>query len=168
MEAHTNNPQSRIRPTARAILIGPDDRILLFCIADERLPDKRFWICPGGGLEAGESHEDALIREIHEETGIDEIDIGACAWLRTHSWWWPATDEWITSVERYYVVHTPTAIVDTSGQDEAEMQFMAGHRWFTLEQLRGHPERLVPADFAERVAPIVAGEVPVEPLEVGD
>jgi len=157
----------RIRPTARAIVIGPDERILLFCIDEERLPDKRFWICPGGGLEAGESHEAALIRELREETGIDEFELGPCAWLRTHTWWWPASDEWITSVERYYVARTTNGAVDTSGQDETEMQFMAGHRWFTLDELRAHPERLVPADFAERVAPILRGELPTEPVEVG-
>lgn len=160
--------EPRIRPTARGILIGPDQRVLLFCIDDERLPDKRFWICPGGGLEPGESHEDAVTREIREETGIADIEIGACAWLRTHTWWWPASDEWITSVERYYIVHTATAVVDTRGQDASEMQFMAGHRWFTLEELRSHLERLVPADLAERIAPILAGDIPREPVEVGD
>lgn len=158
----------RFRPTARAIVIGPGDRILLFCIEDDELPDKRFWICPGGGLEPGETPEQALSRELREETGIEQFELGPCAWLRTHTWWWPATNEWITSDERYYVVHVHADAVDTTHLQDDEIQFIAGYRWFTLEELRTHPDRLVPADFADRVALILRGELPTEPVRVGD
>ncbi len=30
-----------------------------------------FWVIPGGGLEAGESDEDCVIREMMEETGLE-------------------------------------------------------------------------------------------------
>lgn len=36
---------------------------------DDREPD--LWEFPGGGLELGEKHEEALIREIREETGLE-------------------------------------------------------------------------------------------------
>ena len=29
------------------------------------------WIVPGGGIEPDESHDDALLREVREETGLD-------------------------------------------------------------------------------------------------
>lgn len=31
------------------------------------------WLAPGGEVEAGESHDDALVREVREETGIDVL-----------------------------------------------------------------------------------------------
>jgi 8-oxo-dGTP diphosphatase len=33
-------------------------------------PDYEDWSLPKGKLEAGESHEDAAVREVHEETGL--------------------------------------------------------------------------------------------------
>ncbi len=30
-----------------------------------------FWVIPGGGLEAGESDEECVIREMREETGLE-------------------------------------------------------------------------------------------------
>ena len=53
-----------------AALVDPEGRILL----TQRLPGKPFagaWEFPGGKVEAGESPEGALVRELKEELGID-------------------------------------------------------------------------------------------------
>ena len=52
-----------------AALVDPDGRVLIA----QRPPGKAMaglWEFPGGKLEAGETPEQALIRELHEEIGI--------------------------------------------------------------------------------------------------
>ncbi|MCA1031170.1 NUDIX domain-containing protein [Bacillus timonensis] len=55
------------RPRAFATLIQ-NDNILMVRIVDG---EKEFWTLPGGGLENGESFEDAVIREVLEEVQLN-------------------------------------------------------------------------------------------------
>ena len=50
-----------------------DDRVLL--IKRGHAPLKGQWSLPGGGVETGETLEDAIAREVLEETGVT-IDVG--------------------------------------------------------------------------------------------
>lgn len=55
------------RPSARAIIIK-DDKIAL--VYSKKFNYYKF---PGGGIEAGESNIDALVREVKEEAGLNVI-----------------------------------------------------------------------------------------------
>lgn len=62
-------------PVVAAALVDGDGRVLL----QQRPPGKAMaglWEFPGGKMEAGETPEEALIRELHEEIGITVQ--GAC------------------------------------------------------------------------------------------
>ena len=54
---------------AGAIVRDQQGRLLL--IQRGHAPDKGKWSLPGGGIEAGESAEEAAVREVLEETGLD-------------------------------------------------------------------------------------------------
>lgn len=153
-----------IRHAARAIVIDDAGRTLLF---RAKVPGAgRFiWITPGGGIDEGETADECVRREVFEETGLREFEVGPCVWRRDHTFRWG--DSMMRQVESYFVVRAAAFDVDTANQEELERSFLAGHRWFALAELRAHTETLVPANFADLLEPLLAGEYPAAPLTVG-
>jgi 8-oxo-dGTP pyrophosphatase MutT (NUDIX family) len=60
----------RTRPAARAILLNELSEIALMHVSKHH-----YFKLPGGGIDDGESVQDALIRELAEELGAQAIDI---------------------------------------------------------------------------------------------
>ena len=54
-----------IRPGVSAIILTGEGLLL------QRRSDNNLWGLPGGGVEPGESVSEAVVREVHEETGLD-------------------------------------------------------------------------------------------------
>ncbi|MCX6646126.1 MAG: NUDIX hydrolase [bacterium] len=62
--AEYQNPRLRVAMIARDI----NGRILLLQHVREH---GNYWVLPGGGVDLGESVEDAMVREIREELGVE-------------------------------------------------------------------------------------------------
>jgi 8-oxo-dGTP diphosphatase len=60
--------------TATAVVEFPDGRILL--IKRQTVPFRGYWALPGGRVEARETVEQAVVREVKEETGLDVEIVG--------------------------------------------------------------------------------------------
>jgi ADP-ribose pyrophosphatase YjhB (NUDIX family) len=150
---------------ARVVLLDERDRILLFRWEDERLLDARaVWITPGGGLDEGESPEDGARRELREETGI-EASLGACIWVRSHTFRFGSG--WIEQRERYYLVRVASMDVNTDGLEPEERLAMVEHRLWSAAEIAASREWFAPRHLAELLTPIIAGDLPAEPIEIG-
>jgi 8-oxo-dGTP diphosphatase len=78
MELPSRQPKPRrVRVSAYALL-QDHGRILLCRLSEEVSGWSGYWTLPGGGLEFGESPEEALVREVREETGL-EIEASSVA-----------------------------------------------------------------------------------------
>lgn len=79
------SPTSQVdtpRIGARGLLLDQHDRVLLIHARDPDDPGHHWWELPGGGLDDGETLEQAATREVAEETGIHLDQLGPLVWIR--------------------------------------------------------------------------------------
>lgn len=110
-----NNPT----PTVSALIIDSKGEILLGRRAND--PFKGTWDIPGGFIEAGETAENALYRELNEELGV-QID--------SHEYLGSYTDvyESRATLAFFYLVRLKPGGI-TAADDVTEI------KWFSLNQL---------------------------------
>ena len=144
------------REAVRAIVISPAVEVLLEELGEPGGPS--FWVTPGGGLQPGESAESALRRELAEELGLVQFEIGPLLLRRRHTFSWLGRR--IRQSEQLFAVETER--FEPRFRDPVEAQVFRGFRWWTIDELRDTSESVTPAslatlvvNFVERGAPAV-------------
>jgi 8-oxo-dGTP pyrophosphatase MutT (NUDIX family) len=156
--------EQRLRRAARAVVLDDDARILLVRFD---FGDRVVWATPGGGIDEGESDEDALRRELVEEAGLDDFELGPLVWTRTHHV--PlAGGRWDGQTERYYLVRTPPFVpAPRLTWDELRAEGMTDIRWWTREEMAATDALFAPRRLPLLVRALVLDGAPAEPLDVG-
>jgi TDG/mug DNA glycosylase family protein len=138
------------REAVRAAVLDAEDRVLL---VQYRRPvgDATWWGSPGGGIDPGETHEAALRRELREELGLQEFELGPR--LFEHSGEFPWAKKLYRQHNTTYLVrvveHEPASTIDL------EAEGVVGVRWWTQEELAASTEQFAPPELLDRVRTIL-------------
>jgi len=152
------------RIAARAIVLDPDDRILLVFFLQ---PDTgtSWWATPGGALDPGETHEDALRRELLEETGI-VAPFAPCVWVREHAFDWGP--HFLRQIERYYLVRVgSTELAPQLTPEQLKAEDVHELRWWTLGEIEDSAEDFAPRRLATLLRDLLETGPPPEPIDAG-
>jgi ADP-ribose pyrophosphatase YjhB (NUDIX family) len=154
----------RLRQAARAVVLDPADRILLVRF---QFPARTVWATPGGGIDHGETHEQAIVRELAEEAGLEEVELGPWIWTRTHVFPFES-GRWDGQQERYVLVRTPAfEPAPRFTPDELAAEFVTAVRWWTQAELAAAEELFAPRRLPELVAALLRDGPPGEPVDAG-
>ncbi|MFG2515514.1 NUDIX hydrolase [Streptomyces sp. NPDC048584] len=151
-----------LRRVARVVLLDPRDRILLLHGHEPDDPADDWWFTPGGGLEGDETREQAALRELAEETGITEVDLGPVLWRRRCSFPFAGRrwdqDEW------YYLARTARTATAPTALTELERRSVDGARWWTWTELARAHETVYPTRLAGLLRTLLDDGPPARPV----
>jgi 8-oxo-dGTP pyrophosphatase MutT (NUDIX family) len=154
-----------VRPAVRALVLDPDERVLLVRFVNPETGEQ-FWTTPGGGIDPGESLEDAIRRELREETGLEEAAIGPVVWTRREVFPWAGRT--LDQRERVVLVRTPAfeprpglGVRKLAAEDVHEL------RWWTLSEVERSDAVFYPTRLGYFLRELLESGPPDEPIDVG-
>jgi 8-oxo-dGTP pyrophosphatase MutT (NUDIX family) len=155
------------RSCVRIVLRDRDGQILLLRAELASRAAGHWWELPGGGIEPGEDHAAAAVRELAEETGllISPAEVGTPRWRRSATW----AARGLRRLQHEAVVgvelDASAPPVSAGRRTSEEQEEYTGARWWPVAELLSSTERFYPGRLRELLPAFLAGAELTEPFE---
>ena len=144
------------RTTGRMLAVRADGRVLLLRGRDPHHPERPFFITVGGGVDPGESHRDAAVRELFEETGIVVDPAAVSGELKRYSVVFSWAGQRVEQELVYFAVGVPDDAAATfAGLDGDELDSIESAHWLSPDELAAHEDH----DGDERLVDLLRAAV---------
>jgi 8-oxo-dGTP diphosphatase len=153
----------RIRDAVRALVITPTHDVLLVRF---EFPTATRWALPGGGLEPGESHLEALGRELEEEVGLVGVEIGPQIWHRLHIVPF-LNGEFDGQRERIFLIECePFEPEPRLSWEQMNAEFVHELRWWTVDEIAASDATFVPSALHRLLTSLLSDGPPADSVDV--
>jgi 8-oxo-dGTP pyrophosphatase MutT (NUDIX family) len=161
----------KIRETARLVLIDPQNRLLLMKVNDpatfslnQSSVKSPLWVTLSGEIQSGEDVIATAKRELFEETGITDAEIGPAIWYGEQDLIWKG--ELTRLKETFVVVKTSDSqIVDIYRTPEEQLA-MLEVKWWHIDELEKTSETILPPNLAKFIYPILTQNYPTQLINI--
>ncbi|HKD82184.1 MAG TPA: NUDIX domain-containing protein [Candidatus Angelobacter sp.] len=137
------------RRASRLLLLDSERRVLLFRHAGSN--GRGFWALPGGGLENGETFEQAAQREAVEELGLTGVPM-TLAWEGAADFLY--FDSIVHQQECIFLVNSGLPDLSSEVREAHHKEGILEIRWWTATELESTSEPVFPEELASRLSKI--------------
>lgn len=149
--------------TVKLLLMDEEHRVLLICATDPH-SGNRCWYPVGGGVETGESLQQAASREAHEETGLLELPIGSPVWTREHTYHY---DGRTVDVHEDWLLHNVQHFDPRPASlSEYETKTFVGFRWWQTDELSRATDTVFPPKLGDLLSALRRDGLPRVPVDI--
>jgi len=158
---------SRRRQAARVVILNENSQVLLIKAVDPANPNgEPWWEIPGGGIHYGEPSAHAAARELREEAGITQAEVGPVVW--TQSVQFTFAGLFFDQDEFIHVAWTEQQELLAPTLESLEALAFQGIRWWNLDEVVAHEGRFLPPQLPRLLPDLVAGNIPETPIDITD
>lgn len=151
------------RQAARVAVLDPAGAVYMFRYDNEEAGIH--WAMPGGGMDPGETPEQAALRELREETGWADLDLGPLLCLWEHDFTRAGVK--VRQHEHIFLAYGPRRDpVGDLAESHAADRIQRG-RWWSPDELAAATEALWPPQLPALLATVRAEGAPATPVDLG-
>jgi 8-oxo-dGTP pyrophosphatase MutT (NUDIX family) len=146
--------------------MSPAGRLLLMRFEDETIVGAATsgWCTAGGGVDDGETFEDAARREAFEETGHTEVVLGPKVWIRELDLM--VEGEPRRLIEHYFMAYVPHEELSSDGWTALERRVVRTMRWWRPEDIADSDETIFPNGLGAQLLALLRDGPPDQPLRI--